>query len=421
MLLPDGWLFFSGMMEAEKKPHSQPPTTWSALPLDLASMVLRLLPAYSDRARFAAVCPQWRAAARQLQPPALPLLVLPDGTFYSLPYDEPFRFPGCGFAGYESACGSWLVFPRDDGCFLVDPFSRATVTLPALSCVRLWPPNAVAKWSSQAGARITQPYVTWMHTKDSHEPHIKKLILCSSNLVAAVVGLGPLSQILICQPGASSWSVRAYDRLKVYEDMAFYQGKLYAIADDEQLLVVNISEDSNTGDPQVSKIGTVIKDKASPCLGQGVSGANSMSHKKIYLVESRGALLMVRRKIWLCVQEPGASDEVIAGQNEFEVFEADFVHSRWIRVSTVGDDQVLFLGRMCSRAVSVSQYGLLGNRIFFLDDDDDGCLVNYVYAEANTSCSAYDMRLGDISSPHPMISWKRHREMRLAAWLFPQD
>jgi hypothetical protein len=63
---------------------------------------------------------------------------------------------------------------------------------------------------------------------------------------------------------------------------------------------------------------------------------------------------------------------------------------------------------------------MLGNRIFFLDDEDE-CIVNYIYGEESTSCSAYDMRLGDVSSPHPMISWKRHRETRLAAWLFPLD
>uniref|UniRef100_A0ACD5TZM5 Uncharacterized protein n=1 Tax=Avena sativa TaxID=4498 RepID=A0ACD5TZM5_AVESA len=404
-------------MEARKKPHSQPPLSWSTLPLDLASLVLRLLPAYADRARFAAVCPQWRAAARQQQllPRPLPLLALPDGTFYSLPDAKSFRFPGCGFAGYKSTCGSWLVFPRDDGCFLVDPFSRATVTLPALSCVRLRPPNAVAKWLTQDGGRITDPYVTWMHMRESEKPHIKKLILCSSNLVAALVGVGPVSQILICQPGALLWSVRAYDECKGYEDMAFYQGKLYAIADGEKLFVVNISEDNNTGDPQVSKIGTVIKDKADPSWNW-----NSKSHKKLYLVESRGALLMVRRKICLCVPEPRVGHKVIAGLSEFEVFEADLEHSRWIKVSALGDDQVLFLGRRCSRAVSVSQYGLLGNRIFFLDDDDE-FLVSYFYGEENTSCNAYDMRLGDVSSPHPMISWKRCRKMRLAAWLFPED
>ncbi|KAM0903844.1 hypothetical protein ACQ4PT_014499 [Festuca glaucescens] len=122
-------------MAQETQPHLQPPSSWSAIPMDLAVLVLGLLPAYADRARFAAVCPQWRTAARQPLPPPLPLLTLPDGTFYSHPYDKLFRFSGCGFAEYKSICGSWLVFPRDDGCFLVNPFSRATVTLPALSCV----------------------------------------------------------------------------------------------------------------------------------------------------------------------------------------------------------------------------------------------------------------------------------------------
>uniref|UniRef100_A0A452ZWW3 Uncharacterized protein n=1 Tax=Aegilops tauschii subsp. strangulata TaxID=200361 RepID=A0A452ZWW3_AEGTS len=413
-----------------KKPHSQPALSWSSIPLDLAGLVLRLLPTYADRARFAAVCPQWRAAAKrqQLLPPPLPLLALPDGTFYSLPYTKPFRFPGCGFAGYQSACGNWLVFPRDDGCFLVDPFSRETVTLPLLSNVRLRPPNAVAKWSEDApnavakwsyehGAKVADPYVTWMHMKDSDKLHISKLVVCSPNLVAALVGIGYTSQILMCQPGALSWSVRAYDRCKRFEDMSFYQGKLYALTKGENLLVVNISDDHSTGDPQVSRIGQVIK--GDPWFSY-VFGTTTMLCKKLYLVESCGAMLMVRRKIWCQAPRPGVTCKIVAGKSEFEVFKADFEHSQWIKVSTVGDDQVLFLGRRCSRALSASRYGLLGNHIFFLDDDDEH-RVDYFYDEDNTSCSSYDMRLGDVSSPHPMISWKRRKEMRLAAWLFPQD
>jgi hypothetical protein len=122
--------------------RARQPPSWADIPRDLAGMVLRLLPSRADRVRFAAVCPQWRAAARQLPlPPPLPLLALPDGTFYSLPNGERFRFPGFGCAGYKSACcGRWLVFPRDDGCFLVDPFSGSTVVLPPLSRVRLRPP-----------------------------------------------------------------------------------------------------------------------------------------------------------------------------------------------------------------------------------------------------------------------------------------
>uniref|UniRef100_A0A452ZWY2 KIB1-4 beta-propeller domain-containing protein n=1 Tax=Aegilops tauschii subsp. strangulata TaxID=200361 RepID=A0A452ZWY2_AEGTS len=405
----------------EKKSQLLSPSPWSALPLDLASLVLSLLPMYADRACFAAVCPQWRAAARQLQIPPLPLLALPDGTFYSLMYDKPFRFPGCGFAGYENVCGSWLVFSRDDGCFMVNPFSRATVTLPALSSVRLRPPNASAKskWAEGGSVESANLYITWMRINKADNLRISKLILCSPNLVAALVGIGPFSQILMCQPGALSWSVRAYDRIEDFQDMSFFQGKLYAIAKDENLLVVNISQDHSTGDPQVCRIGRVIEGDCPPWY-YGVFEDNSQASKKLYLVESGGMLLMVRRTIWCQFPEPGTDVEIMGGQNEFEVFEADFEHSRWVKVLTLGDDQVLFLGRRCSRSMSVSQYGLPGDCIFFLDDDEDNCL-EYAYDEENSSFGVYSMRFRSIHSGDPNISWKRCAEMYLAAWLFPED
>uniref|UniRef100_A0A452ZX11 KIB1-4 beta-propeller domain-containing protein n=1 Tax=Aegilops tauschii subsp. strangulata TaxID=200361 RepID=A0A452ZX11_AEGTS len=372
----------SGLMAEEKKPHPQPPPSWSALRLDLAGLVLSLLPVYADCACFAAVCPQWRAAARQLQLPPLPLLALPDGTFYSL---------------------------------------MATVTLPALSSVRLRPPNASAKskWAEGGSVESANLYITWMRINEADNLRISKLILCSPNLVAALVGIGPISQILMCQPGALSWSVRAYDRIEDFQDMSFYQGKLYAIAKDENLLVVNISQDHSTGDPQVSRIGRVIEGDC-PTWYDAVFEDNSSACKKLYLVESRGMLLMVRRTIWCQFPEPGGDGKIMGGQNEFEVFEADFEHSRWVKVSTVGDDQVLFLGRRCSRSMSVSQYGLPGDRIFFLDDDEDNRL-DYAYDEEKTSFGVYSMRFRSIGSGDPNISWKRCAEMYLAAWLFPQD
>lgn len=414
-------------MAAEEKSQS----SWSAIPLDLAGMVLRLLPGYAYRSCFAAVCPQWRCAVRQQQqqllvPRPVPLLALPDGTFYSLPEGKHHRFPGCGFGGYESVCGSCLVFTRDDGCFLVDPFSRDTVTLPALSCVRLRPPSAAAKrtaevpyaagkWSEEERTRFAYPYVTWMHICDSDKLHISKIVLCTPNLAAALVGNGHVSQILMCRPGALSWSVRAYDKCRRFQDMSFYQGKLYILTCDEDLLVVNIGQDLSTGDPQVSRIGRVIK--SDPRLSV-LFVDNLMICKKHYLVESCGILLMVRRKIWCQLPERGV-DKTVARKNEFEVFKADFEHSRWINVTmTMGDDQVLFLGRRCSRAMSMSQYGMPGGQIFFLDDDEKN-RVEYDYAEKNTSISVYDMRSGVVL--HPRISWKRSDEMCLASWLFPQD
>ncbi|CAN6225521.1 unnamed protein product [Urochloa humidicola] len=399
--------------------RARQPPSWADIPRDLAGMVLRLLPALSDRARFAAVCPQWRAAARHLPlPPPLPLLALPDGTFYSLPHGERFRFPGFGCAGYKSACcGRWLVFPRDDGCYLVDPFAGATVTLPPLSRVRLRPPNAVPKYVQVPGMSLFHPYATWMHIQDPKKmPVVNKIIVCSPNLVAAfagstLVGAGQNSQIIVCQPGASSWSVRAKDPCKLFEDMAFYQGKLYVLARDENLILVNISQDPATGDPQISRFGQVINGE--PWHSTIMLG-DASDKKKLYLVELDGALLMVRRKV--CCKLVG--ETVVAAQSEFEVFKADWEHSQWVNLTTLGDDQMLFLGRPCSRAMSASQYGMPGDQIFFLDDVLENCCKEYSYDEETTSVGVYDMKSGEVSSPLPMV-WKH--EMILPTWLFPWD
>ncbi|CAL5086726.1 unnamed protein product [Urochloa decumbens] len=403
---------------AEATPRSGP-LSWSDIPWDLAGLVLRLLPAHADRARFAAVCPLWRAAARQLPlPPPLPLLAFPDGTFYSLPYGKPFRFPGFGCTGYRgAACGSWLVFPRDDGCFLVDPFTRATVTLPALSRIRLNPPNAAVKCGEEdevGTARIGQ---TWMDMKFSDKlALINKLVVCSPNLVAALFASsyvkcgGATSQILVCQPGASSWSVRAYDQCKRFQDMAFYQGKLYVLAYDENLHVVNVSQDPSTGDPQVTRVRQVIWGDPDPLL-EAWWPDDTTGVKKLYLVESCGTLLMVNRKVCCRI----SNNMIVAEQNKFEVFKADIQHSRWVNVTTLGDDQMLFLGRQCSRAVSASQYGMLSDQIFFMDDEMENTAQCF-FDEESTSVGVYDMRTGEVSSPLPMV-WKH--EVLLATWLFP--
>ena len=128
--------------------------------------------------------------------------------------------------------------------------------------------------------------------------------------------------------------------------MAFYQGKLYVLDDDENLLVVNIGSDQSTSDPQVSWIGRAIKDTGDRCF-KGSSGLyyyvygdsskpHTMPLKKLYLVESHGTLLMVRRKVWCWIPTTRPGTRIVAGQNAFEVFKADFEHSRWIKVSTVG-------------------------------------------------------------------------------------
>ncbi|XP_047063392.1 uncharacterized protein LOC124670980 [Lolium rigidum] len=401
---------------AEKLPCAAP--SWSDIPLELAGLVLHLLPAYVDRARFGAVCPQWRAAARQLAaPPPMPLLALPDGTFYSLPCTEPFRFAGCGFAGFKSACGSWLVFPRHDGCFLVNPFSRATVRLPALSSVR---PSCLP---SGAGFKPVEPLTRiWPRIKN-RKHQLNKLTFCSPNLVAAFVDRHGRGQILVCQPGASSWSsVPAHHTCKGFQDMAFYKGKLYMLSYHEHLSVVDISQDQATGDPQVSRIVRVINGNLFPWF---LPQNNIYVHKKLYLVESHGgggALVMVRRQVccrWML-------GRYVVVSNKFDVFEAGHLKrptgsAGWVNKTTLGDDdQVLFLGRRCSQLLApASRYGLLGDRIWFLDDDEDS-FKGYCYEEEEASNRVYDMTAQVVSSPLPTVSWKR-LDMCLATWLLPQN
>ncbi|TVU39233.1 hypothetical protein EJB05_12642, partial [Eragrostis curvula] len=333
------------------------PPSWAEIPRDLASKVLSLLPTHADRVRFAAVCPQWRAAARQLRlPRPLPVLALPDGTIYSCPDGKPLHFPGLDLAGFKTACGNWLVFLRDEDCFLVDPFAGATVTLPALSHVRPIPPDAVARYVMFGNVAMFYPFATWMH---------------------------------IIEPNK-------------------IPGKLYAIDQDENLLVVNISEHPTTGNPQVSQIEQVIKGNPFHTT------IHTAVKKKIYLVESCGTLLMVRRKVHCRVEGLG----LVAGQNEFEVFKADLEQSLWVNVKTLGDDQMLFLGRPCSRAVSASQYRMSGDQIFFLDDIMENDFEEYTFEEEISSVSAYNMRTGEVSSPLPMV-W--NHKMITAAWLFPCD
>nr|CAB3491970.1 unnamed protein product [Digitaria exilis] len=215
-------------------------------------MVLGRLPAHVDRVWFAAVCPQWRAAARQGGlPPPMPLLLLPDATVYSLPGRGPFHFPSC--AGYTDTCGDWLVFSGEDGCFLKNPFSNATVMLP------------------------------------------------------------PLSRIRFQHVGGES---------------------------------VNV---------------------------------------------------------------------VAAEQNCFEVYEANFEQSRWAKVTTLGDDHVLFLCQRWCRSVSISYNEMPGDRIFFMDTDEEYYLC--YSKEASSSCRVYDMRDGKVSTPLPLMSWKLGKVF--ATWLLP--
>ncbi|CAL4991810.1 unnamed protein product [Urochloa decumbens] len=391
--------------------EAAPPVSWSDIPVELAGLVLGCLPAYADRVRFAAVCPQWRAAAQQGKvPPPMPMLLVPDGTMYSLPGSEPLRFPDC--AGYADACGTgnWLVFSGEDGCFLRDPFSNATITLPALSRVRLQLVDD-DEMVDEAGR-------VWMEMDEGEKLDASKIIFCSPHLIAAIFRLqGDLTGIAVCQPGATSWwSVRVSQWAYLFRDIVFHQGKLYALDSMDTLFAVDICVNNSTGDPCVSQIQEVI-------IGflhyQYMLLPRLLIVKVPYLVESRGALLVVCRRIDLRLKPRLDRIEAVAAErNRFEVFEANFEQSSWAQVTTLGDDQVLFLRQRCCRSVSVSHKEVPRDCIFFLDNDVDVDDPHWHGWATSSSCSVYSMRDGKVSTTLPTVSWKHGTVF--ATWLFPQ-
>ncbi|TVU24393.1 hypothetical protein EJB05_26827, partial [Eragrostis curvula] len=167
---------------------------WPDIPLDLAGLVLSRLPAHIDRVRFAAVCRQWRAAAREVPPPPpLPLLMHGDGTAFTLfTRMKQLRFPAA--TGFTGACGNRLLYSGNGACFLWDPLTNdAAVNLPPLSdfdC-RLTSGESVRSWY---GMNMT----------------VIRLLLSSTTplLVTALVRFGRHeSLIAVCRPGsAPRWS-----------------------------------------------------------------------------------------------------------------------------------------------------------------------------------------------------------------------
>ncbi|KAL6653954.1 hypothetical protein ACP70R_007419 [Stipagrostis hirtigluma subsp. patula] len=379
--------------------------SWSDIPPELAGLVLRRLPAHVDRVRFAAVCPQWRVAAGQASlPPPLPLLALADGSVYSLPGSKPFRFPGC--AGFTDASGNWLVFSREDGCFLRNPFSNATMTLPALSRVR------VRYASNQLDRSLGKK-----------DPTVRNVLVCSPHLIAGLVSLRNSSQITVCKPGATSWwSVQldeGYPFSPYFAHIAIYQETLYALDYGMgDLFAIDISIDNNTGDPWVSRAQKVINGFHDPDPDPVVSCTLYYFFLKKYLVVSSGGLLMVQRKSYRKRLNPELGP-LAARPSKFEVFKADFEQAQWTKVTTIGNDQVLFLPQYhpssSSRFFCASEHDMLGDRIIFLENDGE---VSGYNNEGSASYSVYDMRGDKFSTPLPRVSWNR---ALASTWLFPQD
>ncbi|TVU24045.1 hypothetical protein EJB05_26437, partial [Eragrostis curvula] len=209
------------MAQQAAEPSSSP---WSSLPPEATAAVLRRLASHADRVRFTAVCRPWRTAVRK-QPPPLPWLALPDGTFFSFPSPAAFRFPAA--ARYHGSCDDWLIV-SDDGdqngrYTLLNPFSGETMRLPRLSRFRY-----VVHDSRMSGGMTRPPPV------DIHDGLVlRKVVMCPGRqvVVALVADNRQRGKVAVWIPGTEDdrWLLSAHDPWRGLRDLAFYDGKVHAV------------------------------------------------------------------------------------------------------------------------------------------------------------------------------------------------
>lgn len=183
---------------------------------------------------------------------------------------------------------------------------------------------------------------------------------------------------------------------------------MYVVDEDEDLFAMDVVDDMYTREPKVS------------CVERRVKGAPLPAGRRDtamqYLVVHGGRLLMVRRVI--------RSDTT----SEFAVFKADFGSSLWAKVTSVGDDTALFVGRggstaRCLSRYDLSRYALRGNRIYFLDDDEYFSLrsgdtgVRPRRRGYSDHFGAYDMKDGKTYPLLPPLTLCNRGEVPVT-WLF---
>ncbi|XP_034583837.2 uncharacterized protein [Setaria viridis] len=341
-------------MTASRAKRSAP---WADLQPELLGLVLRRLPSLADRVRLRAVCHWWRRVARleePLLPPPLPWVALHDATFVSLPAGEIHRMPPPVVADCDHHChgsvGNWLFLQHkiDGICSLVNPFSKDVVQLPRIDSF----------------ARVRRRVMTALF----------KLVLPSSghlspdSLFAVLFSSDGDSTISVGQAATTTTSF--WVPRESITDVAFFDGKLYAISRSNKLFVLDI-DSSDEGQPRIQS----MKRIAGCISNESQSFPKSKSYNYTcwrYLAESGGRLLQIRRLTRVPSTVRGCERSRRPCTVSFDVFEADLTNpcGQWRPDNTLGG-QALFVGTH-SKSLLASECGAQEDCIYFLSDYDWG-------------------------------------------------
>ncbi|WVZ82351.1 hypothetical protein U9M48_029619 [Paspalum notatum var. saurae] len=420
-------------------------SSWSDFLPELLNLVLRRLPSLADRVRLRAVCRPWRDHVRLEQqplPPPLPWLTLLDGTFLSFPDAEVhcLPLPGDTHRCHGSVGNNWLFIEHTGGrCSLTNPFSKAAVPVRLPSVYNMWHRH---EETDAAYPKALLGYLKLVLLSSSPpSPHSPFAVLtvdseCGNN-------------VCIIQPPmmASSSTFRVpkpsdHEGKKPFIlDVAFFDGKLYALTQRKLFVVLDNIDDSNAnhykagGSPETLVIPPMkcIVDsdsiKHDPRTAACLSAFANQGYERGfwgYLVESRGRLLYVSRLLGVLSSVPEESKLEHARTLSFDLFEfeveADLTtnntaRGQWKRVSSVGG-QALFVGKH-SKSLPASECRAQEDCIYFMHDYDRGGLDSDPFRD----CGVFNMRNGMITPllPQTAMAVQPQGDAGRPAWFFPAD
>ncbi|CAM0912764.1 unnamed protein product [Alopecurus aequalis] len=367
---------------------------WPDLPQELLGLVLARVASHADRVRLRAVCRPWRSGARQQHPlpPLLPWLVLPDGTFLSLPDGAIHRVPVPHDVCYRVSTGGALFLVQGDGtCSLTSPSPTAATSLP------------------------------------------KPAFCDGCTVVAYTRGSGrPGTTMKWAPPTGSSVA-----------DIALFKGKLYVLTTAEELHVVDVHDEQTTAVPagktlRVSSIPRDDEEHSMPWNDKRHKLDNPYAYdnyvERWYLVVSGDQLLMVKRMINI----PSIGMRVWGIEKRtrrFRVFEAaDLLndgHGQWREV-TMLTGRALFVSQGCSESIPAeadAQCGVTAGAqadcIYFVTEDLNVYFIpKWIHEKPLPNpfldSGVYHMRDETVTSLPSEKSTMSVERPWSATWIFPE-
>ncbi|KAM7510893.1 hypothetical protein LguiB_009768 [Lonicera macranthoides] len=344
---------------------------WSKLPGDLLDIVEGHLLLYRDKVRVRAVCASWNSHLPKLpnqQVRQLPWLLqafdkgaeATHGLFN--PFEKKFYhldLPEAKGKLFKGSSHGWVVTIEDitsshpADMYLINPLTRARIQLPPRSAfpdVKDYHPNKVG----EEYTLFCEDDVDFFVTDLEHLTLLLDKVVLSSNpssedcVVVAIYGES--GRLAFCKCNDDKWTrldLPAPYASYLFEDIKFYQQKLYAVRSCGELVVI---EDIGPN-PKVTRI--VAPNPSYPLCAP------------VYLVESSdGDLIMLVRSIRV---QHGENCFSIVQTVDFGIYKLDLSSSSWREVESIGED-MYFLGYNSSVSISSREFpGLKGNCIYYTE------------------------------------------------------